>query len=272
MRHDALKTARLLLTLLQLTRLRAPRRDRALSTGGTLWLTGCFHEDGLCDTLDGFGGGWTKAQILKIMRDSRNGSYALMGGCLWALAKCQALATLGSGGPSVWAWGASAGAGPALVVAQGVARASAAPLIYLYAYVVDDEDAKGEYYNWFGESKRLLGVPRVLFAILSAAALALAAFPPPAAARALAVCAVGTILAGQYGQSVLGGVMGDFLGATICMLELAVHLALAADLERLDTKALAWLCGVVAAPQLYGGWRRWYERRHGLPTVPAQDC
>ena len=45
----------------------------------------------------------------------------------------------------------------------------------------------------------------------------------------------------------------------------------ASGLERLDTKALAWLCGVVAAPQLYGGWRRWYERRHGLPTVPA-DC
>ena len=34
----------------------------AVSGGGTLWLTGCFHEDGLCDTLDGFGGGWTKAQ------------------------------------------------------------------------------------------------------------------------------------------------------------------------------------------------------------------
>ena len=46
----------------------------ALSSGGTLWLTGCFHEDGLCDTLDGFGGGWTKAQILRIMKDSRNGS------------------------------------------------------------------------------------------------------------------------------------------------------------------------------------------------------
>ena len=30
----------------------------AMSSGCTLWLTGCFHEDGLCDTLDGFGGGW----------------------------------------------------------------------------------------------------------------------------------------------------------------------------------------------------------------------
>ena len=67
----------------------------ALSMAGTLWLTGCFHEDGLCDTLDGFGGGWTKSQILKIMRDSRNGSYATMGGCFWVVGKCAAIAKLG---------------------------------------------------------------------------------------------------------------------------------------------------------------------------------
>ena len=35
----------------------SPLIAAALSAGGTLWLTGCFHEDGLCDTLDGFGGG-----------------------------------------------------------------------------------------------------------------------------------------------------------------------------------------------------------------------
>ena len=122
----------------------------ALSSGGTLWLTGCFHEDGLCDTLDGFGGGWTKAQILRIMKDSRSGSYATMAGSMWVLAKCAALAKLGTfeaGGISKWALGASIGAGPAIVVAQAVARASAAPLIYFYEYIVDDEDAKGEYYN-----------------------------------------------------------------------------------------------------------------------------
>ena len=57
----------------------------------------------------------------------------------WCLAKCAAIAALG---PSVWALGASTGAGPAIVVAQGVARASAAPLVYMYEYVVDDADAK----------------------------------------------------------------------------------------------------------------------------------
>jgi len=42
-------------------------------------LTGGFHEDGLGDFFDGFGGGKTKAEILRIMKDSHIGSYALIG-------------------------------------------------------------------------------------------------------------------------------------------------------------------------------------------------
>jgi len=38
-------------------------------------LTGCFHEDGLADVADGFGGGWTVEQKLNIMKDSRLGTY-----------------------------------------------------------------------------------------------------------------------------------------------------------------------------------------------------
>lgn len=38
-------------------------------------LTGAFHEDGLADTFDAFGGGWEKEQVLKIMKDSRIGTY-----------------------------------------------------------------------------------------------------------------------------------------------------------------------------------------------------
>ena len=83
---------------------------------------------GLCDTLDGIGGGYTKAQILTIMRDSRNGSYATICGGLWVVAKAASLARLGElAGPSgsTWALGASVGAGPAIIVGQCVARASA---------------------------------------------------------------------------------------------------------------------------------------------------
>lgn len=40
--------------------------------------TGAFHEDGFADVFDGFGGGWTKAKILEIMKDSRVGAYGVI--------------------------------------------------------------------------------------------------------------------------------------------------------------------------------------------------
>lgn len=41
-------------------------------------VTGAFHEDGLADVFDGFGGGWTKSRILEIMKDSRVGAYGVI--------------------------------------------------------------------------------------------------------------------------------------------------------------------------------------------------
>lgn len=42
-------------------------------------LTGAMHEDGFGDFCDGMGGGFDKEQILKIMKDSRIGTYANVG-------------------------------------------------------------------------------------------------------------------------------------------------------------------------------------------------
>ncbi|NGP86847.1 adenosylcobinamide-GDP ribazoletransferase [Fodinibius halophilus] len=50
-----------------------------LSMLATIWLTGAFHEDGLADMFDGFGGGWTKEKILSIMKDSRIGTFGVAG-------------------------------------------------------------------------------------------------------------------------------------------------------------------------------------------------
>lgn len=44
-----------------------------------LLITGCLHEDGLADFMDGFGGGNTKERILAIMKDSHIGSYGVIG-------------------------------------------------------------------------------------------------------------------------------------------------------------------------------------------------
>lgn len=50
-----------------------------LSILSSILLTGGFHEDGLADTCDGFGGGWTKEKILEIMKDSTIGTYGGLG-------------------------------------------------------------------------------------------------------------------------------------------------------------------------------------------------
>lgn len=44
-----------------------------------LGITGCLHEDGLADFLDGFGGGKSREHILSIMKDSHIGTYGVVG-------------------------------------------------------------------------------------------------------------------------------------------------------------------------------------------------
>ena len=84
-----------------------------ISETASLWMTGCFHEDGLADSADGIGGGWTRDQILKIMTDSRLGTYGCAILLLYIIAKLELLATLGA---SVWTMGECSGAGPAIIV------------------------------------------------------------------------------------------------------------------------------------------------------------
>lgn len=51
-----------------------------------MMLTGAFHEDGLADFFDGFGGGGrNRNDILRIMKDSRIGTYGVLALCLYVL-------------------------------------------------------------------------------------------------------------------------------------------------------------------------------------------
>ena len=51
-----------------------------------LLVTGALHEDGLCDFFDGFGGGGNDRQrILDIMKDSRIGTYGVIGLLVYVL-------------------------------------------------------------------------------------------------------------------------------------------------------------------------------------------
>ena len=50
-----------------------------LALAARLLLTGCLHEDGLADFIDGFGGGASRERTLTIMKDSHIGTYGVIG-------------------------------------------------------------------------------------------------------------------------------------------------------------------------------------------------
>jgi len=62
-----------------------------VSMASTIYLTGAFHEDGLADSADGFGGGWQREQILTIMQDSRLGTYGAVALFFMLFAKFQTI-------------------------------------------------------------------------------------------------------------------------------------------------------------------------------------
>lgn len=57
-----------------------------------LLITGAFHEDGLADIADAFGGGWTRERRMEILKDSRHGTYgvAALSGSIVLRAVCAA--------------------------------------------------------------------------------------------------------------------------------------------------------------------------------------
>ena len=102
-----------------------------LSMATSIWITGAFHEDGFADFCDGFGGGWTKEQILTIMKDSRLGSYGAIGLFLILLLKFFALSEIEPTRLII-----------ALIAGHSLSRALAASLIYTHNYVQADAQSK----------------------------------------------------------------------------------------------------------------------------------
>jgi adenosylcobinamide-GDP ribazoletransferase len=66
----------------------------ALLVVGLVVLTGGLHLDGLMDSCDGLFGGSTRERKLEIMRDSRVGSFGMLGGACTLLLKFALLASI----------------------------------------------------------------------------------------------------------------------------------------------------------------------------------
>ncbi len=99
----------------------------------TVYATGAFHEDGFADVCDGLGGGWTKEKILLIMKDSRLGTYGVIGLLLLLAIKFFAITAI----PIQWI-------PMAIISGHSLSRFIATTLIYTHPYVRDTDDSKAK--------------------------------------------------------------------------------------------------------------------------------
>lgn len=156
-------------------------------------LTGAFHEDGLADTFDALGTGATGEEALRIMRDSRLGTYgtaALVFSVSWRVV---AVASLNP-----------AGALAGLVSAHTLGRLGAVTLMAV------TPSARADGLGRAGVSG--VTVSGAWFAIVTGIGIAVAAIGWWAAPVVVAI-AIAVVLTRGAAMGRIGGVTGDVLGA-----------------------------------------------------------
>lgn len=157
-------------------------------------LTGAFHEDGLADTFDGLWGGWDPEQRLRIMRDSRVGTYGAMALVIAISVQVAALGALDA-----------TTAVRALVAGHVTSRA--AILVQIRALPPVDDQGSGAR---VAEPVGLVGT--VVALVVTGATLALTSGWLAVLIVAVALLGVGAIR--RAARRRLGGLTGDLLGAT----------------------------------------------------------
>ncbi|TGN39283.1 adenosylcobinamide-GDP ribazoletransferase [Marinobacter confluentis] len=182
-----------------------------LVTGFHLWITGAFHEDGLADSVDALGGGYSVGARLTIMKDSRIGTY---GACALVMALLLKVALLAEN-QYVWL---------ALAITPCIARLT--PLILMRAldYVSDPDTSKSKpVASGFSTGRLMIAMVFVLVTCIFASA-----WVPMIILWAALCVALVSLLWGWQLKRDLGGYTGDALGASVVLTELALLLMLAA--------------------------------------------
>src|SRR5438270_2790816 len=165
-----------------------------IALGAGLAITGAFHEDGLADTADGFGGGHDRETKLAIMRDSNHGSFAILALVFSVGLRGAALATIGD----------PIHAGLALLAAHAASRGALPAMMHLL------KPARADGLGFTaGRPSRAVA----LIAAVIGIAIALAALGPARGAIALLLAAAGIALIAMLARRQIGGYTGDVLGA-----------------------------------------------------------
>lgn len=202
-----------------------PTVAAALAVATTLWLSAAFHEDGLADTFDALLGAAPRDKALRIMKDSRIGTYGALALILVLLLRVLLLAELVARDP-LWA-------AAACVAAHAAGRAGAVALMATLPYAGDEAHAKAK------PLARDIQLRDAVFAVAIGAlvfGLATRVMAEVAGASAAAVAGaagIGLLLVLVWSMRVwlrrrLGGYTGDTLGACEQLGEVAVLLALGA--------------------------------------------
>ena len=194
-----------------------------LSTAFGIKLTGAFHEDGLADSCDGLGGGLTRERTLTIMKDSRLGTYGVLGLVSALLLKISLLASM----PLTMAV-------IALILGHTASRLLCISLLSLLPYGGEIEHAKAK--PMAQQLTPIQGLYSSGWLILAIILVALI-FPNTMQQIGLAQWLLAMILAliaTDYMRRLLrrrlDGYTGDGLGATQQLSEIAIYIGLAASI------------------------------------------
>jgi adenosylcobinamide-GDP ribazoletransferase len=173
-----------------------------------LLITGAFHEDGLADIADAFGGGWTVEQRLEILKDSRHGTYGVAALCSSILVRVVSAASIPTG--------AALFAG--FVAAHVMGRSAAVVAMRL---------APPARQSGLGvdAARELRVVPTAVGLLVGLAAVV--ALTGWWAAVLLGASGVGTAAVVALAVRKIGGLAGDVLGAVEQVVECAVLVAVA---------------------------------------------
>ena len=184
-----------------------------LSTVFSVLLTGAFHEDGLADTADGLGGGFTREKVLEIMKDSRIGTYGAIALILVIFCKVSLLVLLSQAQTS-WAL-------MGLFIAHVTSRFTPLFLIRTMEHVGNAEQSKSKP---LAESISNKGV--LVGAVWWIVAMILTSYSVPVVV--LCAGAVGAMVAALWMawrlNKRLQGFTGDGLGATQQLSEIGFYL------------------------------------------------
>jgi cobalamin 5'-phosphate synthase/cobalamin synthase len=171
-------------------------------------LTGALHFDGLADMADGFGGGRTRDDVLRIMRDHHIGTYGAIALVLTLLSQVVAIASLIERDI----------AGRAVIIAPTVSRWAMVVLAWRLPYARPEEAGLGRALTDHVRDRDVWGSTSLVLVI----AVVVAGW---SGIVSLGVTAMLTAGLGLVCWRRIGGLTGDTLGADAVLCETIVYIA-----------------------------------------------